>query len=200
MDAEPLTLLDGALDPAPSPLGAAGIGRILYRLRMQRGVPLREVAEATNLSASFLSAVERGQSDIALGRLERVAAYFGHDLGSLLGYSARRAYPQYVRPHDRVLVNRGPGVRYEVLRLPGVEMELMLTEYEPGGAFEDEQVHEGIDIMLVTRGEVVLSLQGQDYPVREGECVVWSGAYRHRIRNDSDAPASEIAISTERLY
>ncbi|HZS94885.1 MAG TPA: XRE family transcriptional regulator, partial [Chloroflexota bacterium] len=175
-------------------------GRVLYRLRMQHGVTLRDVAEATNLSTSFLSAVERGASDIALGRLERIAAYFGHDLGSLLGYSARRAKPQYVRPHDRVLVDRGPGIRYEVLRLPGVEMELMITELDPGAAFEDEQVHEGIDIMLVTRGEVVLNLQGADYAVREGECVVWSGAYRHRIRNDSAAPASEIAISTEHLY
>jgi transcriptional regulator with XRE-family HTH domain len=181
-------------------LGAGSIGQLLYRLRMQRGVTLRDVAQATNLSASFLSAVERGESDIALGRLERVAAYFGHDLGSLLGYSARRAKPQYVLPRDRVLLDRGPGVRYEVMRLPGVEMELMITEFEPGAAFEDEQIHEGIDIMLVTRGEVVLSLQGEDYPVREGECVVWSGAYRHRIRNDSNTPASEIAISTERLY
>jgi hypothetical protein len=79
-------------------------------------------------------------------------------------------------------------------------MELMLTELEPGAAFKDEQVHEGVDIMLVTRGAVVLTLSGVDYPVQEGQCVVWSGAYSHRIRNDSPAPASEIAISTERLY
>lgn len=183
-----------------SETGVPNLGNILKRLRLRRGVSLRDVAQATDLSPSFLSAVERGESDISLGRLARVAAYFDHDVGSLLGYTTRRARPQFVRDQDRVMVDRGRGVRYEVLRIPGIGMEVITIDFEPRTGFNDELTHEGVDILLVTRGEVILSVNGVDYPMRAGQCAVWSAAYRHRVRNDSSETASGIAIATESVY
>jgi transcriptional regulator with XRE-family HTH domain len=186
--------------PEESTYGAPNVGEILYRLRTQRRLSLREVAEASDLSPSFLSAVERGESDIAFGRLARLAAFFGHDIGSLLGYSERRAQPQWVKPEDRLLIDRGEGVRYEVLRLPGLAMELFVIDYEPGAGLRDDIAHEGVDVTYVLRGEVTLTLDGMDYLVRERECVVHSGAYNHRARNDSDKPASLVCVTTGSLY
>jgi transcriptional regulator with XRE-family HTH domain len=192
--ADNLTLREGA------PEGVPNVGDILKRLRLQRGLSLHEVATASGLSVSFLSQVERGRSDISLGRLARLAQYFDHDVGSLLGYSARRARPHFVGAENRVMVDRGPGIRYEVLRIPGTEMEVILTTYEPHAGFRKEIVHEGIDIFLVTLGEVVLSINGVDYVMRAGECAVHSGAYRHGMRNDSDEPAASIAVTTESVF
>jgi quercetin dioxygenase-like cupin family protein len=76
----------------------------------------------------------------------------------------------------------------------------MLIDLAPGSSFDHELAHEGVDLMLVTKGEVVVTLQGQDYTVRAPECAIWSGGYAHRVRNDSDEPASEIGICTERMY
>ena len=45
------------------------VGEVIRRLRQQRGFLLRDLAERSGLSQSFLGAVERGQSDIAVGRL-----------------------------------------------------------------------------------------------------------------------------------
>lgn len=180
--------------------GVPNVGEIIKRLRLQRGRSLREVAAASGVSVSFLSQVERGQSDIALGRLARIAHYFDHDVGSLLGYTARRAQPQFVRDDDRLTIDRGEGVRYEVLRLPGVAMEVILVEFEPRAAFRDTLTHEGIDIFLVTHGEIVLSVNGVDYSMRSGDCAVWSAAYKHRIRNDSAQPSGGIAMVTESVY
>src|SRR5579883_1658123 len=67
--------------------GVPDVGEILRRLRKRRGLSLRQVADLSGLSVSFLRAVERGESDISLGRLARVARIFGHDVGSFLGYS-----------------------------------------------------------------------------------------------------------------
>lgn len=181
-------------------VGVPDVGEIIKRLRLQRGRSLREVAAASGVSVSFLSQVERGQSDIALGRLARIAQYFDHDVGSLLGYTARRAQPQFVRDDDRLSIDRGEGVRYEVLRLPGVAMEVILIEFAPRTAFRDTLTHEGIDIFLVTHGETVLSVNGIDYSMRSGDCAVWSAAYKHRIRNDSAQPAGGIAMVTESVY
>jgi transcriptional regulator with XRE-family HTH domain len=54
------------------------VGEVIRRLRTQRGLSVRGLAEQAGISASFLGAVERGESDIA----------------SLLGYSLRQSTPR----------------------------------------------------------------------------------------------------------
>jgi transcriptional regulator with XRE-family HTH domain len=180
--------------------GPGNVGQILKRLRLQHGLSLREVAEAVDLSPSFLSAVERGTSDIALGRLARLAEYFGHDVGSLLGYSTRRGRVQFVRPADRVQVDRGDGIHYEVLRIPETSLEMILLDLKPNSTFRDTLTHEGVDILYVTAGTITAVVDGVEYPVRAGECAVWSAAYRHLLRNDTGEPASGVAMVTESFY
>ena len=55
----------------------AMLGENLRALRLGAGRSLTEVAEVTQLSPSFLSMVEDGNSDIALGRLLRVTQFYG---------------------------------------------------------------------------------------------------------------------------
>lgn len=177
--------------------GETNVGAIIHHLRTKQGLTLRQLAEATGVSASFLGQLERGETDVALGRLSRIAEVFGHDVGSLLGYTERRTRPQYVSNTDRFLVDRGPGVRYEILRVRGTGMELVLAEFAPGAACLDELVHEGIDVLVLERGELVLSLDGVDYPIHEAQCVAWSGSYRHRLKNESNAVAIGVMVTTD---
>lgn len=180
--------------------GVPNVGQIVHRLRTRRGLHLRQVAKGSGLSASFLSALERGESDISLGRLSQLANFFGLDVGSLLGYESVRARPHFVGTDERLEVKRGKGVTYEVLHLPGANLELILMSVEPGCGFDDELTHEGVDVVYVIDGEAVLSVSGRDYRMREGECVVFSGAYRHALRNDSDLPVKAISVVTERIF
>ena len=141
-----------------------------------------------------------GGSDIALGRLARLAQYFGHDVGSLLGYSSRRGRVQFVRQADRIRIDRGEGIRYEVLRIPETPLEMILVDLEPRTAFRDALTHEGVDILYVSKGTFTAVVDGVEYPVRCGECVVWSAGYPHLLRNDGDEPASGVAMVTESFY
>ncbi len=125
------------------------VGEILRRLRKRRGLSLRQVADLSGLSVSFLSAVERGESDISLGRLARVARIFGHDVGSFLGYSARQARPHFIDAGDRLSVNRGLGVSYDVIRVPGTSFEFIAVSFAPRARFADVITHEGLDVLFV---------------------------------------------------
>lgn len=57
------------------------LGTKLRALRTDRGLSIAEVADATGISASFLSLVENGRSDIAIGRLMRLIDFYGVGLG-----------------------------------------------------------------------------------------------------------------------
>ena len=186
-----------AVEPAPS--GTPNVGPILKRMRMQRGFTVREVAEKSGLSPSFLSAVERGASDISLGRLSRLAAFYDHDIGSLLGYSMGLGKPRFVDKSDRVIMNRGKGVRYELVRLAALNLELQRMTFEPRSGFRDELAHEGVDIILCVEGQLVLSVDGVDYPMAAGDCATYAASFRHKTRNDSTQRATAVAFTTGRM-
>src|SRR4051812_28348017 len=63
--------------PALVGAGAAPLGAALRGLRRARRLSLQDVAEATAISASFLSLVETGKSDITIGRLVRLVEFYG---------------------------------------------------------------------------------------------------------------------------
>lgn len=183
----------------PAFAGAPNVGHILKRMRSQRGMSIRDVAEGSGLSPSFLGALERGETDVAIGRLARIAEFFDHDLGSMLGYSTQLSRPSFVTKSSRTMLNRGRGVRYELLRLAGVGLELALISFEPRSGFRDELTHEGVDTIVVTGGEIVLRVNDVDYPMRAPECAVFSGAYAHAMRNDSARPATAVGITTAQM-
>jgi transcriptional regulator with XRE-family HTH domain len=176
------------------------VGKILQRLREQRNVSVRELAESSDLSESFIRAVERGESDISLGRLARLAHFFNYDLGSFLGFTSRLSRPNFVGKEHRATINRGRGVAYEALHLPGIDLDFVTVELAAHSKFKNELTHEGIDVVYVLEGEIVLVVDGADYPMAEKECCVFSAAYRHLVRNDSDLPAKIVSITTGRMY
>lgn len=185
---------------SPKDVSVPDVGKILQRLREQRNVSVRELAESSDLSESFIRAVERGESDISLGRLARIAHFFEYDLGSFLGFTSRLSRPNFVGKEHRATINRGRGVAYEALHLPGIDLDFVTVELAAHSKLKNELTHEGIDVVYVLKGDIVLVVDGVDYPMGESECCVFSAAYRHRIRNDSDRPASVISITTGRMY
>jgi transcriptional regulator with XRE-family HTH domain len=176
------------------PLDPNRVGEVIKRLRNHQKMSLRQLADGTGLSTSFLSSVERGENDITVGRLARVAEFFGHDIGSLLGYSSRRARPQIIGAAQRIAVPRGKGIEYWAYPLPGLEMELFLMRFEPGSRFDTDSSHEGIDAAIVLESSLMLRVAGKDYPLQEGETAVWSAAYPHSLRNDSDRAALAVGF------
>jgi transcriptional regulator with XRE-family HTH domain len=183
---------------APGALPA--IGAVLRRLRRQRGWSIRTVADAAGISPSFLGAVERGGSDISVGRLASLAAVFGHDVASLLGYSARQSRPHLIRPEERVQMSRGAGIDFTALRIPGTTLEMMVATLQPHSRFEDVVTHAGTDILFVAEGEMVLVVDDVDYVLKEGDCAVWPSSHAHTVRNDSNRPARAIGLATETVY
>ena len=192
---------EASADGLPAAHGAMPrVGEVIRRLRRKRGFSLRDLAERSGLSQSFLGAVERGQSDISVGRLSQVAQVLGHDVASLLGYSLQRATPLVIRPDDHVATRQGEGVELRTFAIPGTHLELMLATLAPRSRFADEVTHAGIDLMYVSEGSLVLVVDGVDYALDAAECAVWPSSHAHTLRNDGDVPAVALGFTTEAVY
>src|SRR5437870_657833 len=73
------------------------VGSALRKVRTARNLSLSEVADATGISTSFLSLVEKDRSDITIGRLVRLIDFYGISITDLLPFAAHTDYPEVVR-------------------------------------------------------------------------------------------------------
>ncbi|MFJ6786924.1 cupin domain-containing protein [Streptomyces angustmyceticus] len=199
-----MTAPDSPTPPAahrPDPeLGFPAPGEVLHRLRTQRGMSLRQVAAECRLSVSFLAALERGETDIALERLGRLAKVFGHNVGSFLGFSPGQAAPSLFPFADQAVIERAPGISYRVLRAPELGYQVVQGDFAPHSVLGEDLQHEGTDLIIVTEGTLVTRYNGVDHTLGAGDCVRWSAGYPHSFRNDTDEPARMVALLFSSLY
>lgn len=87
---------------------------------------------------------------------------------------ATPATPRVGEVIRRLRTQRGLSVRgLAAFRVPGTHLELLVATFEPGTQFDDVVTHAGIDVMYITKGELVLVVEGEDYALHErGVCGV----------------------------
>lgn len=168
---------------------SADIGRRLRAIRRQKGMSLREIAEECGLSISFLSLFERGLSNVAVGKLHRLASAYGTTIGELLapeGESPRRR----VKPTERPYLETG-GVRMENLSLlPLRLMEAQLFTVEPCAGSEEAYTHDGEEFLFVMEGCFDVWLDEKEhYRLEAGDSLCFPSSVAHRWRNPGQEPS-----------
>jgi transcriptional regulator with XRE-family HTH domain len=164
-----------------------GLGRGLRALRKERGLSLQEVAKATTVSASFLSLVEQEKSDITIGRLVRLVAFYGVTLEELVPLDPKSEETGLVRRHERRLL-RSPAEGIDIYMLaPDTHREMMpmLLEFKPGSELEEYgRHHTGEEWVYVLEGRLRLSLEGSvEHHLKAGESAYYSAQRPHRFSN-----------------
>ncbi len=187
------TVSPGAASGSSMSVSLAELGERLRTLRREKEYSLGVVARGTGLSASFLSLVENGKSDISLGRLVRLMDFYGVTLTGLVD-------PRHPGP-ARTVVRRteqrnhllAGGVRTDFLAESlGVPVSHLLMTFEPGASvdltendeFESRQA--GESFYLVMQGELLVELAGREAVVlTEGDSITLRHQDFRRSRNVS---------------
>jgi DNA-binding transcriptional MerR regulator/quercetin dioxygenase-like cupin family protein len=170
---------DRAIGPPEQPLGEK-----LRSARRLRGLSLREASSLARLSVSHLSAIERGERNISLAGLQRLAVSLGIQISDLFDTSGRVG-GRLVHAEARPTLDTGdPRVRIESLSLGAQLLEPHMYTVEPGGGSDGSYHHEGEELVYVLRGEVEFWLNEVDrHVVRAGDCLTFASSLRHRWRN-----------------
>jgi quercetin dioxygenase-like cupin family protein len=162
----------------------------LRAVRRSRGLSLANVAAATDISASFLSLVEQGKSDITIGRLVRLVDFYGISINDLLPGTDGPSFPEVVRRPERRLVH-SPAEGIHVFLLSGDTrrtMMPMLLEFEPGAHLAEHGRHEGEEWVHVLDGTLSLELKGAEAQLlRAGDSGYYPADRPHMFRNGSES-------------
>jgi quercetin dioxygenase-like cupin family protein len=186
-------------ETADSPSQQEFLGAQLRALRGARRVSLGDVARETGISASFLSLVENGRSDITIGRLTRLVDYYGISITDLLPTGAD-ADPDVVRAGaERQLRSPEEGTTMYLLASGTNRTMLpMLLELESGSSLAERGHHAGEEFVHVLDGTLVLEIDGAEpQELRAGDSAYYRADRPHLFRNASaNAPLRLICVDS----
>jgi DNA-binding transcriptional MerR regulator/quercetin dioxygenase-like cupin family protein len=160
---------------------AGAIGGHLRRLRSKRGLSLAQVAEAVGISVGFLSALERSQMGASVGTLRKLARFYKTNI--LDFFDASENGRRQVRPAERKVLEAGVGVRMELLAWGNTVMEPHLFRIAPEAGSGDPYTHEGEEFIYVLRGELEITVDGEEYRLKPGDSFYFESATPHRWKN-----------------
>ena len=158
------------------------VGPAVHRLRETRGLTLREVAERSGFSASFLSQVENDQASPSISSMERIAAALGVTLGEFF-HTAEQSPAKVIRADDRQALHSGWS-NAQMQSLAGGDLsrtlQPVLVTLKPGGrSAKAPYPAPSIEFVFVLTGQIRLTLHSQGHEMCEGDAVtIPKGAMR----------------------
>jgi transcriptional regulator with XRE-family HTH domain len=196
-----------AVDPEPDEAASQPtwsseqLGRRLRELRTARGLRLSDLARESGLSVSFLSQVEQGQSDIAVGRLMRIAHALQVQLPELVDLPAAPARP-LVRAGERA-----------TLPTPtkGLEIELLADSLSDGHTYAVSHLAAGSSVeargyrppgqeyfIYMLEGPAVIEFSsGDPITLDEGDSISFLSEDFRRLTNPRDVTTRLLWVSNQ---
>lgn len=168
-------------------------------IRRERGLSLAKVAEGTNISQSFLSLVETGQTDITIGRLIRLVAFYDLHVSDLLPPSTT-SDPIVVRKDERQHISSpAEGIDVYLLTSDTSSRTMMpiFAIFEPGGGLVEYAEHDGEEFVHVLKGSIRAEIEGHEPIIlRKDDNVHFRADRRHSYMNPGKSTAILLAVVT----
>ena len=166
----------------PTGDGKAGaIGSHLRQLRARRKYSLAHVAQAVGISVGFLSALERSQMSGSVGTLRKLARFYRTNILDFFDANGNKS--RHVRPAQRKVLEAGEGVRMELLAWGDAVMEPHLFRIAPQAGSGDPYTHEGEEFIYVLRGDLAITVGGENYRLKAGDSFYFESASPHHWKN-----------------
>lgn len=172
------------------------LGAKLRALRTDRSHSIAEVADATGISASFLSLVENGRSDIAIGRLMRLIGFYGVSLSTLFPDEQGADVDVIRRAEYHHVESREEGIDVVPLAREGARaMTPFIATYAAGGGMAEPTPYEGEVFTMVLEGSIVIDLEGgEEIHLDEGDAAYIRATGRRTYRNAGSGTARLLGV------
>ena len=160
------------------------------------GLSIRDVAEATGLSVSMVSLVERGKTSPSVGTLVSIADALGLSMAQLFASGAEPASPVIRRAEQRQHPTVDGMTRRLVLTEPSLGIEISEHEYQPAGKSGSVATHHtGYECGLVLSGALTIEVDGDQHVLETGDAIRFPSTSPHRFVNTSSSPSRAVWVN-----
>lgn len=166
------------------------IGAALARLRKEKGLTLKQLAQAVDLSAAYLSQIEHGKASPSISTLRKLASGLG---ARLVDFFEEELIDDPVVMHpDQWSRVRIPGWQSDTRRLVhhiGTKrMEPFFTTIPPGGRSRKPYAHPGEEFGFVFEGVLTVIVGEESHAVGPMSSFYFSSALPHSWVNEGETP------------
>ena len=181
------------------------LGERVRERRKELGLSLKDLASRTELSASFLSLVERNINNPSLDSLYRIAEaldvpqfYFSVD-----SYAAANAQNPVVRRNERIQITFPPGDVTSELLVPNLRnrLEVFISRVAPtAGNVARTPKTESEECLFVMEGTLRVVLHDQEYLLQAGDSIYIHGFALREISAVGDSEAVFLSAITPPIF
>lgn len=163
------------------------IGVTLKNLRKERKFTLKELAQQTSVSISFLSQVERGKSSVTLESLKKIA-------------DALDVNPSVFFAEDEVKDNSTIEPFYYKDLSSGVRdasFSPILVTLNPGETEGSAFSHSGHEFLFVVKGLLTVEINGDRMQLHEQESIMFEASKTHYWFNHTKSTVQFLVVSSK---
>lgn len=160
------------------------IGAKIKLLRLQRGLNLRDIANATGFTKGYLSKVENSEKAPPVSTLIRLAKALGVNISAIFSEDETKTTITLVKRSERKTMARDGtafGYSYEPLahRFPQRHMDPYILTLPVKQRRKRVFQHNGEEILMVLEGTMRFAYGDQELMVEEGDCIYFDSAIPH---------------------
>lgn len=172
------------------------IGSRLRKLREQRDLSLRALAEMCEVSTNTISLIERGLSSPCVDTLQRLATGLGVPIASF--FETEDPPPRLVLTRSmHRMRSRCPGMTIEHLGsgLTDYAVASFLITMEPNASTRIMPIeHSGAEWVYCLEGLVEYEVEGREYKLTPGDNLLFDASLPHRWQNPGPVQARMLLI------
>jgi transcriptional regulator with XRE-family HTH domain len=177
-----------------------GLAQRLRDRRKDLGLTLKDVAELSGLSFSFISQVERGLTLPSITSLVALSKALGASINLFLEQPKSGSLD--TRQTSRRAYSLGPSAAsYERLssKFPGSMLNSSIIT-EPPGRRTELMSHEGEELIYMLDGALTVEIAGQVYVLEQGDSLHFDSKEKHLTWNHTDQPARMLHACTMEYF
>lgn len=176
------------------------VGTRIRALRTARGMTVTELARLAEVSTALISQVERELSDPSLATIRKIARALDTPLFSLFE-EPESDDVAVVRRAARMTVQSPTGIAYSRISAGRGQLEVLQGTLSAGAASSPEPwSHPSEECVLVTQGELVVEVAGDEYQLDSGDSCYFDSRLPHRYLNPAETTAVFLLSITPPSY
>ena len=184
---------------------------IQKRIRMYRkeqGLTVRQLAQRTGCTHSYISQLEKGTTVPSLSMVGKLAAALGINVVELFNESPNGGDTDYyLSRNERKTINYPDGkVSSQLLvsRIATKKMEPLVSAIQPGGSSDEAErmVHPPgtEEFVLVLKGELEFKVNGKEMRLKEGDTLSFDGTLPHSWVNRTKKKAEVLFVFSPPIW